>query len=86
MSLHVLWGLLASHPAKLVNLLALLFTCPGGLLLHAARRRAAQALACGPAEDLVAGGMAEKVSRFYYILGFAFLAMALLISWLSTWI
>ena len=34
MSLQVLWGFLATHPTKLINLLALLLTCPGGLLLH----------------------------------------------------
>ena len=50
MSLQVMWGLFAAHPAKLINVLALLITCPGGLLLQAARRRGAQALA----DDLVA--------------------------------
>lgn len=59
MSLQVLMGFLAAHPAKLVNLLALLITCPGGF-------------------DL-------RVPRYYYILGFACLAMALLLSWFSTW-
>ena len=27
-----------------------------------------------------------RVNRFYYALGFAFLAMALLLSWVSTWV
>ena len=39
MSLQVFWGFLAAHPTKLINLLALLMTCPGGLLLQNARRR-----------------------------------------------
>ncbi|MDD0975155.1 hypothetical protein [Pseudomonas fontis] len=86
MSLQVLWGLFASHPAKLINLLALLFTCPGGMLLHSARRRAAVALSAGRSEETMVGGWVGRVSQFYYVLGFAMLAMALLLSWFSTWI
>ena len=86
MSLQVMWGLLAAHPAKLINVLALLFTCPGGLLLQAARRRGAQALAGLARDEVMVEGMNLRVNRFYYILGFSCLAMALLLSWFSTWI
>lgn len=86
MSLQMLWGLIAAHPAKLINVLALLITCPGGLLLHSARRREAQALAGAPGDEAVVDGMTQRINRFYYILGFAFLALALLLSWFSTWV
>ncbi|HKS13911.1 MAG TPA: hypothetical protein VJS90_12830 [Pseudomonas sp.] len=83
MSLHMLWGLLAAHPAKLINLLALLITCPGGLLLQSARRWEAKARQLA-GDDTLAREL--PVHRFYYILGFASLAMALVLSWFSTWI
>ncbi|OUM25221.1 hypothetical protein B8W70_21010 [Pseudomonas sp. 1239] len=86
MSLQMMWGLLAAHPAKLINVLALLITCPGGLLLQAARRRGAQALAGLARDEVMVEGMNLRVNRFYYILGFSCLAMALLLSWFSTWI
>ncbi|HCN45632.1 MAG TPA: hypothetical protein DIT18_08230 [Pseudomonas sp.] len=86
MSLHMLWGLFAAHPAKLINLLALLLTCPGGLLLHNARRRAVRAMDSLPAGEAAIDLLTQRVNRFYYALGFAFLAMALLLSWISTWI
>lgn len=86
MSLQMLWGLIAAHPAKLINLLALVITCPGGLLLHSARRREAQALANVPSDEAVVDGMTLRINRFYYILGFAFLGLALLLSWFSTWV
>ncbi|MBH3427109.1 hypothetical protein [Pseudomonas alkylphenolica] len=86
MSLQMLWGLIAAHPAKLINLLALVITCPGGLLLHSARRREAQALANVPGDEAVVDGMTLRINRFYYILGFAFLGLALLLSWFSTWV
>ena len=44
MSLHLM-TLFTAHPAKLINLLALLFACPGGWLLHATRRREQRAMA-----------------------------------------
>ena len=53
MSLQVLWGFLAAHPAKLINLLALLITCPGGLLLQSARRREVVARASGASDEAV---------------------------------
>ncbi|MBM3112503.1 hypothetical protein H8F21_18125 [Pseudomonas sp. P66] len=86
MSLQMFWGLIAAHPAKLINLLALLITCPGGLLLHSARRREALAVAKAPSDEAVVDGMTLRINRFYYILGFAFLALALLLSWFSTWV
>jgi hypothetical protein len=84
MSLHMLWGLLVAHPAKLINLLALLITCPGGLLLHSGRRWEARARQV--AGDALAQGGGLPLHRFHYILGFSSLAMALLLSWFSTWI
>ncbi|MGE7990201.1 hypothetical protein ACQKPE_03955 [Pseudomonas sp. NPDC089554] len=86
MSLQLLWGLLAAHPAKLINVLALLITCPGGLLLHFARRREVQARESLAAEEGVVDAFYQRVPRYYYILGFSCLAMALLLSWFSTWV
>lgn len=86
MSLQVLWGFLAAHPAKLINLLALFITCPGGLLLHSARRRASMARESLAVDEGLVDGYDLRVPRYYYILGFACLAMALLLSWFSTWI
>ena len=86
MSLQMFWGLFVSHPAKLINLLALLLTCPGVMLLHSARRRASRAMASLPSSEAAIDLLTQRVNRFYYSLGFAFLAMALLLSWVSTWI
>ncbi|MBF8755925.1 hypothetical protein [Pseudomonas guariconensis] len=86
MSLQVLWGFLAAHPAKLINLLALLITCPGGLLLQSARRREVVARASGASDEALVDAFDQRVPRYYYILGFSCLAMALLLSWFSTWV
>ena len=86
MSLQVLWGFLSAHPAKLINVLALLMTCPGGLLLHSARRREAVSRESLAVEEGVVDAFDQRVPRYYYILGFSCLAMALLLSWFSTWI
>ncbi|MFJ4110970.1 hypothetical protein [Pseudomonas sp. NPDC089758] len=86
MSLQVLWGVLAAHPTKLINLLALLMTCPGGLLLHSARRRQAITRESLAADEGLVDAFDQRVPRYYYILGFSCLAMALLLSWFSTWI
>ncbi|KIY41863.1 MULTISPECIES: hypothetical protein [Pseudomonas] len=86
MSLQVLWGFLAAHPTKLINLLALLLTCPGGLLLHSARRREVQARESLAVEDGVVDAFGLRVPKYFYILGFSCLAMALLLSWFSTWV
>lgn len=86
MSLQVLWGFLSAHSTKLINLLALLLTCPGGLLLQSARRREAITRERLAVEEGPADVFAQRVPRYYYILGFSCLAMALLLSWFSTWI
>ncbi|UVL88556.1 hypothetical protein [Pseudomonas sichuanensis] len=86
MSLQVLWGFLAAHPAKLINLLALLITCPGGLLLHSARRRASMTRESLAVDEGLVDAFDRRVPRYYYILGFSCLAMALLLSWFSTWV
>ncbi|MFZ5934588.1 hypothetical protein BGP84_03025 [Pseudomonas putida] len=86
MSLQVLWGFLSAHPTKLINLLALLLTCPGGLLLQNARRREATGRESLAVEEGAVDAFDQRVPRYYYILGFSCLAMALLLSWFSTWI
>ncbi|HDS1680927.1 TPA: hypothetical protein QEM39_002469 [Pseudomonas putida] len=86
MSLQVLWGFLSAHPTKLINLLALLLTCPGGLLLQNARRREAISRESLALEEGPVDTFDQRVPRYYYILGFSCLAMALLLSWFSTWI
>jgi len=86
MSLQMLWSLFAGHPAKLINLFALVLTCPGGMLLHSARRRVSRVVSGSGAGEAAIDLLTQRVKRFYYSLGFAFLAMALLLSWVSTWI
>ena len=56
MSLHLM-TLFTAHPAKLINLLALLFAFPGGWLLHATRRREQRAMAS------LAGAAPEQPQR-----------------------
>nr|WP_314479597.1 hypothetical protein [uncultured Pseudomonas sp.] len=85
MSLHMLWGLIAAHPTKLINVLALLLTCPGGLLLQSARRREADARQGLGGEERALARLAGWVPRQRYSLGVACLAAALLLSWVSTW-
>ncbi|MFJ4348344.1 hypothetical protein [Pseudomonas sp. NPDC089401] len=86
MSLQVLWGFLSAHPTKLINLLALLLTCPGGLLLQSARRREVITRESLAVDEGLVDAFDQRVPRYYYILGFACLAMALLLSWFSTWV
>ena len=92
MSLHLM-TLLTAHPAKLINLLALLFACPGGWLLHATRRREQRAMASLEAQSqsrgideptLMLDGATLRMNRFFYGFGFACLGLALLVSWIST--
>lgn len=97
MSLHLL-SLFAAHPAKLINLLALLFACPGGWVLHATRRREQRARACLEARNRNDNGngngnerfealldlATQRMNRFFYRFGFGCLALALLVSWIST--
>ncbi|MGE8150567.1 hypothetical protein ACQKP5_04890 [Pseudomonas vancouverensis] len=89
MSLHLM-TLFTAHPAKLINLLALLFAFPGGWLLHATRRRELRAMALqarrqnSSSEELTLDWATSRMNRFFYIFGFACLGMALLVSWIST--
>ena len=90
MSLQLI-SLLTAHPAKLINLLALLFVFPGGWLLHATRRREQRALASieaqrqsRPNEEPTLDWATLRMNRFFYRFGFACLGMALLVSWIST--
>ena len=92
MSLHLI-SLFTNHPAKLINLLALLFAFPGGWLLHATRRREQRALAVLVAATqnrriddatLMLDGATQRMNRFFYRFGFACLGVALVVSWIST--
>jgi len=92
MSLHLI-SLFTNHPAKLINLLALLLAFPGSWLLHATRRREqrAQALLEAAAQNrrvddatLMHDGATQRMNRFFYRFGFACLGVALIISWIST--
>jgi hypothetical protein len=87
-----LFSLFAAHPAKLINLLALLFACPGGWVLHATRRRELRARACLAARtsegnerfEALLDLATQRMNRFFYRFGFACLGLALLMSWIST--
>jgi hypothetical protein len=92
MSLHLM-TLFTAHPAKLINLLALLFVFPGGWLLHATRRRELRAMASlhaqrqsqsSPNVEPTLDWATLRKNRFFYIFGFACMGMALLVSWIST--
>ena len=90
MSLHLM-TLFTAHPAKLINLLALLFAFPGGWLLHATRRRELRAMASLQAQRQSSPNVEPTLdwatlrrNRFFYIYGFACMGMALLVSWIST--
>jgi hypothetical protein len=92
MSLHLI-SLFTNHPAKLINLLALLLAFPGAWLLHATRRREQRALATLEAQSqsrrideptLMLDGATLRMNRFFYGFGFACLGLALLVSWIST--
>jgi hypothetical protein len=93
MSLQLIWSLFSAHPAKLINILALLFAFPGSWLLHATRRREQRAQANLAAQDqsrsqdLPAQALDDatlRMNRFFYRFGFACLGLALLVSWIST--
>ncbi|KOY03839.1 hypothetical protein [Pseudomonas nunensis] len=92
MSLHLI-SLFTNHPAKLINLLALLLAFPGSWLLHATRRREQRALAILEAAaqnrriddaTLMLDGATQRMNRFFYRFGFACLGVALIVSWVST--
>jgi hypothetical protein len=91
MSLHLI-SLFTNHPAKLINLLALLLAFPGGWLLHATRRREQRALAILETQSqsrrideptLMLDGATLRMNRFFYRFGFACLGLALLVSLLQ---
>ena len=90
MSLHLM-TLFTAHPAKLINLLALLLAFPGSWLLHATRRREQRAMASiaaqrqsQPNQEPVLDWATLRMNRFFYRFGFACLGLALLVSWMST--
>jgi hypothetical protein len=90
MSLHLM-TLFTAHPAKLINLLALLFAFPGGWLLHATRRRELRAMASLQTqrqsranEEPMLDWATLRMNRFFYCFGFACMGLALLVSWIST--
>ncbi|WP_077044966.1 hypothetical protein [Pseudomonas sp. KK4] len=87
MSLHLM-TLLTAHPAKLINLLALLLTFPGGWLLHATRRREQRAIAAQrqsqASDEPTLDWATLRMNRFFYSFGFACMGLALLVSWFST--
>ena len=93
MSLQMIWSLFNAHPAKLINLLALLFACPGSWVLHATRRHERRAMANLEAQSasraidqplLLLDVATLRMNRFFYRFGFACLGLALLVSWVST--
>lgn len=90
MSLQALFGLF-SHPAQLVNALALLFVLVGGLLLLATRLREQLMLSrlsldqpplTERADDITA--LVGALNRRFYGCGFGCLGLGLLVSVLST--
>ena len=90
MSLHLM-TLFTAHPAKLINLLALLLAFPGSWLLHATRRREQRAMASlqsqrqsSPNQEPTLDWATLRLNRFFYRFGFACMALALLVSWIST--
>ncbi len=93
MSLQLIWSMFNAHPGKLINLFALLLACPGSWLLHATRRRELRALASLATRSeeramdqpmLLPDPATLRINRFFYRFGFACLAVALLVSWVST--
>ncbi len=93
MSLQMLWSLYLDQPAQVINGLALFFALAGAWLLLATRVREQRAVA----RLLVDGepqAMQEstcvfdeptlRLNRFFYHFGYASLAVALAVSWLST--
>ena len=90
MSLHLM-TLFTNHPAKLINLLALLLAFPGSWLLHATRRREQRASAsiaaqrqAQPNAEPILDWSTLRMNRFFYRFGFACLGLALIVSWIST--
>lgn len=90
MSLQVLWSLLLTYPAQVLNGLALFFALAGAWLLLATRVReqrvAARLLAEGELGEAEYGEdeATVRINRFFYAFGLATLMAALLLSWVST--
>lgn len=93
MSLQALWNLFQAHPARVLNDLALFFALAGAWLLLATRRRERQALqrlvaggdgASAPLAEAEAEASTAKINRFFYLFGFACLALAVGLSQYST--
>lgn len=88
MSLQVLWSLFLVHPAGALNTLALFFAVAGAWLCLMTRLREqrgqARVLVQG-VDDVEAGDLRSlRINRFFYRFGGGCLAVALLLSWLST--
>ncbi|PQZ95579.1 MULTISPECIES: hypothetical protein [Pseudomonas] len=80
-------------PALLINVVALAVACPGAALLFITRLREQRAMAELSAQSenravdqpmLFLNVRTERAHRLAYRIGFACLALALAISWLST--
>lgn len=93
MSLQALWWLIEGQPGHWLNGLALFFALAGAWLLLATRLREqlAQArLLAGNALNALAQQAdacdepTRRLNRFFYRFGYTCLALALLLSWLST--
>ncbi|AYC31743.1 hypothetical protein D3880_04800 [Pseudomonas cavernae] len=92
MSLQVLWSLLQAHPAQSINSLALFFAIAGSWLLLATRLRERRALARLAADSelqaLEEASLLDertlRINRFFSAFGWLCLALALLVSAVST--
>ena len=89
MSLQSLYAMLLAHPAQDLNLLALLFALAGAWLLLATRQRQLRlgtrlAAAQGVEDEVDVDEATARMNRFFFLFGFACLALALLVSWSST--
>jgi hypothetical protein len=93
MSLQALWSLFLTHPAQVVNALALFFAVAGSWLLLATRLREQRAVAHLAAdseleeideETSLLDEPTQRINRFFYGFGGCTLGMALLLSWFST--
>lgn len=95
MSLQAFESLLVNYPAQSLNTLALFFAATGGWLLVATRFRQQRASArlladseCVNGEVTVAvdDAATQRLNRFFYRFGLATMALALVVSWGSTWV
>ena len=93
MSLQMLWSLFHDQPGQVINGLALYFALAGAWLLLATRLREQRAnarlLVDGEAQAMpepacVFDEPTLRLNRFFYRFGYASLALALAVSWVST--